>query len=281
MKLEDQKVFILGANGMLGSDLLLEAQRLLPKESIAAPGSKELNLSQNSKIFEFCRQFRPTVILNGAAYTNVDGAETEREKAYQANVLGPKSLVEACREFKSKLVHFSTDYVFSGAPGHIWTEEDTPVPPQPNYYAQTKLEGEKIVAQLSDSITLRVQWLYGKKKDKFLALKEKAVATPFVDQLGSPSWTREIARTVFKLLERDAAGLFHFAYDDSTSWLEVYQLVKERLSLSVELVPKRLSEVPLVAKRPLNCVMSNRKLCQALGVSSMGSWKTPFAEFLK
>lgn len=272
-------ILISGANGMLGTDLSEHFKKKFGKLAIPLNRS-ELDITNAEQVRHVLRDLNPAVVINAAAYTNVDGAEKERELAHAINAQGPKNLVAACAPKGTLLVHFSSDYVFNGENTIPWKEEDPTDPPKPGYYAETKLEGEKAVLNYKNALVLRVQWLYGKKKDRFSPLKTKKTFTPIIDQRGAPTWTREIAFRVEQLLEKKAHGLFHLSYDDSASWYEVFQLVKQTWNLDVELIPKKSSELGLPAKRPLYCVLDNGKLCNTLGLSGMGSWKKPLLEFL-
>lgn len=273
------KVLITGANGMLGSDLVeLFSNRLSP--SLVVPKDRnQLDISRWQSVGAVFREVEPTVVINAAAYTNVDGAEKERELAYAVNVTGVANLVEWCQEYGAKLIHFSTDQVFDGATQTPRTEEELPKPL--NYYAETKWLGEKEALRYPQSLVLRVQWLYGKKKDRFSPLKEKTLFTPFADQYGAPMPTAVIAQTVYELLEKNVSGLYHLSYDDYASWAEVFQFVKEYWKLNLTLEPKLTAQMNLPAKRPLFSVLSNEKLCRALGRPNFGSWKTALESFLK
>jgi len=263
---------------MLGHDLSRTFLRNLSGGTVLAFGRDRLDITNPRQIFDVLREFRPALVINCAAYTNVDGAETERAQARALNVDGPSHLAGACAELDMALVHFSTDQVFDGS-RETPRQETDPVNPL-NYYAQSKLEGEQAVLAFPENLVLRVQWLYGEKKDRFTPLRSKEVFTPFSDQIGAPTWTRFLSEQVLELVKRRASGLFHFSYDDSASWAEVYGLVVQELGLSTRLEPKKTSEVSLPAKRPLYSVLSNRKLAEFLGRKGMGSWKESMREFL-
>lgn len=269
-------ILVTGGDGMLAWDL----SQVFEKASIPvrALNRKELDITSESSLQAVMASLRPKWVLNAAAYTNVDGAETERDLAEAINGRGPALLAKVCKEMGAKLVHFSTDQVFDGKKERPRTEEESPTPS--NYYAVTKLHGEDAVLRETGALVLRVQWLYGQRKDRFSPLRQKKIFTPFSDQKGSPTWGRKVAETTLQLLKKDSSGLFHFSYDDYASWAEVFQFVKEEWDLETTLEPKATKEVALPANRPLFSVLSNEKLKRELGVSSMGSWKTPLREFL-
>ncbi len=270
-------VLITGARGMLGWEW---ARRL---DTLAIPavalGRDELDVTDEASIERAFSKYRPSIVVHCAAYTNVDKAETEREAARLSNAVSPGLVAKACRKHGARMVHYGTDQVFDGSGSVPRTETDRPKPL--NQYASTKLEGETPVLDLPGSLVIRVQWLYGEKKDRFTPLKDKELFTPFADQIGAPTWTRDIVDISLSLLYRNASGLFHLSYDDHASWAQVFERVKSTLGYKVKLEPKLTKDFSLPAARPLFSVLSNRKLCTALGVSGLGSWKESLDEFLK
>ncbi|NBX93547.1 MAG: dTDP-4-dehydrorhamnose reductase [Proteobacteria bacterium] len=269
-------ILITGAKGMLGTELSTH----FSAQDLVCTDSDRLDITNKREVAQLIQKIRPRWVINAAAYTNVDKAEIEREQAYAINTLGPKNLSEVCEDLGSSLIHFSTEYVFNGKSERPWTEEDLPEPLTPNFYAETKLLGDRAVLESKQNLVVRVQWLYGAKRERFSGLKKLKEFTPLSDQFGAPTWVRDVAQIVSQLMSKDAAGLFHFAYDDHASWLEVYEFVKKEWDLPVRLIPKRSEELNLPAKRPLYGVMSNKKLKAFLGVEKIGSWKDSLRQFL-
>ncbi len=263
---------------MLAGDLFEVFERRYPKTQIHPLSRAELDITSRASVEAALSKYDPAWVVNSAAYTNVDGAESERDLAESINAVGPAILAQACVRRGAKLIHFSTDQVFDGKTDRPRTEEELPNPL--NHYAASKLRGEQSVLENDHALVLRVQWLYGKRKDRFTPLRAKTVFTPFADQFGAPTWTAKIAGTLADLLEKDARGLFHFSYDDWASWAEVFEFVKTEWNLPLALQPKRTAEVKLPAARPLFSVLANDKLKRVLGVPTMGSWKAPLREFL-
>jgi dTDP-4-dehydrorhamnose reductase len=272
------RLLVIGGDGMLGWEISRTFNSQIPSAEISSLGRSQLDLTQPKQMRTLIEGLRPTVVVNAAAYTKVDQAEKEKEKAMAVNAEGPKHLGEICARIGARLIHFSTDQVFDGKGQTPWKETDVPRPS--NFYAETKWLGEKAVLEVPKSLVLRVQWLYGQKKDRFTPLKTKTTFSPFSDQYGSPAWTRRVAEVVLELLKKENTGLFHFAYDDFASWAEVYVFVKEVLSLNLTLEPKKTSQMNLPANRPLYSVMSNEKLLKCLGWPSMGSWRHDLKKFL-
>lgn len=273
-----ERILVTGGGGMLAGDAIAQSRVAWPRAQVYSPGRAHLDVTDRASIERAFSEFKPQLVWNCAAYTNVDKAESERDLAHAVNTVAPALLTEACRRGGAKLIHFSTDQVFDGASGKP-CGEDEPAHPA-NHYAATKLAGEAPVLSEPGNIVLRVQWLYGERKDRFSVLRTREEFTPFKDQFGCPSWTREIARSVPRLLGRGGAGLYHWAHDDWASWFEVFEFVKAHWKLPVRLVPSETARLHLPAKRPAFSVLSNRKLAAALGVQGLGSWKAPLAEFL-
>lgn len=274
-------ILITGSQGMLGFEFVQYYKKHFPETGVLETYSRTLDITDKLAVDSFLKKYQPEWIINAAAYTEVDKAEIERERAFQINVEGPRNLSKTASEIGAKLIHFSTDYVFNGEGEKPWTETDPPQPVKPNWYAETKLLGEESVLEGPKNLVFRVQWLYGQKKERFSALKQKEVFTPFIDQFGAPTWTLDIVKTVSAVMSKGGSGLFHLAYDDYGSWLEVYEFVKEYWKLPVRLLPKKSIEVSLPARRPLNGRLSNQKIKKLLGVSSLGTWRESLGTFLK
>jgi len=262
---------------MLGWELVqaFERQRSFDLRPLS---HAEMDITNLEQVHRMLKELHPSVVINAAAYTNVDGAESEREKAFAINATGPRNLALACEEAGTRLIHFSTDQVFDGSGNKPWSEEDLPHPL--NYYAETKWVGEKEVLKSRRSLVLRVQWLYGARKDRFTILRNKDVFTPASDQFGAPTWTKDIADYLIRLIEKEARGLFHFSYDDYATWAEIFEFACRELHFATRLIPRKSEELQLAARRPKFCVLSNKKLLSFLGQNSLGSWKDSLHEFL-
>ncbi|MCB0403417.1 MAG: sugar nucleotide-binding protein [Bdellovibrionales bacterium] len=265
---------ITGAKGLLGSEFATAVR----DRPVHAMGKDALDVTDKEAIWRTFESVQPRIVFHTAAYTQVDAAESHRDNAHRLNAESVKHLAGACREYNAKLVHFSTDQVFDGKKPVPYVETDTPSPS--NYYAQTKLESEAYALELPDALVLRVQWLYGAARPRFTHLGKKTSFTAICDQIGAPTWSRDVVRLAFQLVERNKHGLFHLSYDDHASWLEVFQYVKDLKGYSVNLQSVSTQELRLPAGRPLNAVLSNLKLKESLGLTTVGSWKTSLREFL-
>lgn len=274
-------VLLIGSQGLLGNEIAFEFKKTFPDVALIESTSQDLNITDENSVGTAIQKVRPQWIINAAAYTDVDKAEVERDTAKALNAIGPTNLARQANLFGARLIHFSTDYVFSGEGERPWKENDVTLPVQPNWYGETKLLGEKAVLNYPEHLVLRIQWLYGKKRNRFAILRERETFSPFVDQFGAPTWTKDVVRALFPLMAQSASGLFHFAYDDFASWMDVFQFVKEELKLPIHFIPKKSRDVNLPARRPLNGRLSNEKLKKQLGLESLGSWKSSLKEFLK
>jgi len=279
--LNKRPILVTGSRGLLGTEFVDKLRSFLPPSQVVSPDRKELDITNQDQVSLFLQDHKPAWVINCAAYTNVDLAESERDSAFSINVNGPRILAQACTDHGAKLIHFSTDYVFNGKGNNPWRETDLPEPLEPNWYGKTKWLGEKAALENDSSLVFRIQWLYGSRQNRFSALKEKASFTPFIDQFGAPTWTRDIVDWVLAILNRGGVGLFHLAYDDYATWYEVYEFVKQKWNLPVKLAPSHLHNLKLPAQRPLNGRLSNTKMLDFLKLKTAGSWKDSLNIFLE
>lgn len=228
---------------------------------------------------------KPDILVNCAAYTKVDKAEQEREVALMANAVGPGILANACRESGSKMIHVSTDYVFKGTRDGAYKEDDT-VNPQ-SAYGATKLEGEKRVqaALPHQALIVRTSWLYGPGGPNFvktIATKGKELGKLRVvdDQTGSPTFTRDLARGIARLIQADAIGIVNVTNSGSCTWFEFALEILRTAGLDhVEVTPVPTSEYPLPAKRPKNSVLDSAKYISLAG-EPLRHWKVGLADYM-
>jgi dTDP-4-dehydrorhamnose reductase len=223
-------------------------------------------------------KLRPEVIVNCAAYTNVDGCETDEETANLVNGKGPGYLAEAAKGLGATLVHISTDYVFDGTKGSPYTEEDAPNPR--SAYGRSKLLGEQAILQsgLEKFFIIRTSWLYGPGGKNFVETiarlaREREELRIVADQVGSPTLTDDLARAIFGLLKAGAFGIYHFADEGECSWYEfgeaiVAHLRKAGAPLKMKrILPIATHEYPLPATRPAYSVFSKEKYRRVAGAT--------------
>jgi dTDP-4-dehydrorhamnose reductase len=298
------KILLTGENGQIGRELHLVLPHL---GEVIALTREQLDLARPEAIRRIVREVRPNLIVNAAAYTAVDLAETEEGVARAINVEAPAILAEEVAKIDSMLVHYSTDYVFDGSKGTPYTEDDTPNPI--NAYGRTKLAGEKAVREIGVShLILRTGWVYAREGRNFLlsvlrlATQEKELRI-VSDQVGAPTSSREIARATIGVLEqifseraphsycRDVTGTYHMTASGETNWCEFAKAILVEASharqdapwfvaatdarklVAQRVVAIRSDEYPTVARRPAYSLLSNSRLAQAFDVR-LKDWRT-------
>jgi dTDP-4-dehydrorhamnose reductase len=276
------KILLLGHKGMLGADLL--AQMRLHHE-VVGMDKEEINITSADECAKAVAETKPQIIINAAAYTDVNGCETEKEKCFAVNAEAVKNIAEASRIKDIRIVHFSTDYVFNGR-GKSPYKEDNECDPI-NTYGASKLAGEKYLQTLAKNyIIIRTAWLYGANGKNFVrTILEKAKNTPKLtvvdDQLGSPTHTKDLAAAVDHLLEKNAQGIFHVTNRGSCSWYQfAVKILQEAGIDDVEVSPIKSDQFPSPAKRPAYSVMSMQKFIETTG-KAMQPWQLGLQDYLE
>jgi len=269
------KILLTGRNGQVGYEL----ERVLSVlgEVIATDRSR-LDLAVPDAIRRVVREAKPDLIVNAAAYTAVDRAETEQELARRINGVAPGILAEEARRAGAAIVHFSTDYIFDGNKTAPYVETDPPAPL--NVYGQTKLEGERaIAASGARYLILRTSWVYGPRgQNFFLAIARKASTEESLrvvdDQTGAPTTGRFIAESVASILrlEQLPSGIYHLAARGITTWYSFACSIVAKLGLQVSLTPIATKDYPASAARPRYSVLDIRKIESDLHVR-LTSWE--------
>jgi dTDP-4-dehydrorhamnose reductase len=261
------RVLLTGAYGQLGRSLL---DRFPADWILLACGSAELDITHRAAVERIVRRFRPQVIMNAAAYTAVDKAETDRIRAMKINAIGPENLARAAREVGAQLIHVSTDYVFDGSKPTPYIESDTPCPV--NFYGLSKWEGEKRVqAMLPRAIIIRTSWVFSEYGNNFVKTMLRLAQTQQTlrvvhDQRGCPTYAGDLAQAMITLArDAHAAGIYHYCGDKAVSWYEFAQAIFSLFSgfypalRSVEVLPVATASYKQQASRPLNSVMTSER----------------------
>lgn len=280
--MESQKtILITGGSGQVGFEL---QRSLLLQGLLLAPSRLQLNLTDENAVNKYLDTYQPDLIVNAAAYTSVDKAESEPELAHRLNAELPEQLAKWCNAQGKRLIHYSSDYVYPGTGIEPWSE-DSPTDP-PNTYGRTKLAGDQaILSSGGDALIFRTSWVYSARGHNFmktmLKLGQDREALKIVnDQIGAPTPARLIAEITALAVERRVpSGLYHLAPRGETSWQRFAQAIFERadqegLSLTVNSVAGiATSDYPTPATRPLNSRLKVKKLEQALNIE-LPHWQT-------
>ena len=252
------KVLITGSNGMLGSDIVNEFRDF----DLYALGKNELDISKKSKIVKIFKKIKPDIVVNAAAYTDVDGSETYKKQALKTNAIAVRNIAMTCKRLDATLVHFSSDYVFDGRNRNGYKENDKKNPV--NYYGYTKSRGEDyILGIMRKYFIIRSSWLFGKNGKNFVqAIMKKANEKEIRvvdDQVGSPTYTRDLANAAKELIQNYNYGTYHLTNSGTCTWFE---FAKEILSLSnsmTKVIPINSKELNRPAKRPGCSILLNTK----------------------
>lgn len=288
------KILLTGKNGQVGWEL---QRTLAPLGEVVALDRQSLDLAKPDAIRAIIRKVKPTLIVNSAAYTAVDKAESEPELAMAVNGIAPGIMAEEAKRLGAAMVHYSTDYVFDGTKSSPYTENDLPNPG--NVYGKTKLAGEQAIqAEGIPHLILRTSWVYGTRGRNFLLTilrlaQERDELTIVSDQIGAPTSSRMIAETTAQILAQcfspitysvspipyhpspitPYSGLYHLTAAGQTSWHGFAAAILENRARATGVIGSRLTPIPtsaypLPAPRPLYSVMANDKLQRTFGVSA-------------
>jgi len=275
----DHKVLILGAKGMLGSALAEVFSDLNP----ALWDMSEIDITDQKAVDKKLAEFKPTLIINAAAYTDVDGAESNKELADKVNGAAVGYLAETAKKLSAILVHYSTDYVFAGVnkSGYKENEDTAPV----NIYGESKLLGEQLLVKNCEMYYLiRSSWLYGSNGKNFIdtiltKAEQKDTLTVVNDQFGKPTYTKDLALATRRLVEQmKPCGIYHITNETHVGGITWYDLAKKAIELKnikTNVVPCSSAEFPRPAKRPAYSALINTKL------EPTRSWEESLEEYLK
>ena len=273
-----EPIVLIGRNGQLGRELLYVLQSSGIKNVISFD-KETFNLCKTSEIISLIQEIKPRVIINAAAYTAVDKAESEPELAHQINAIAPSIIAQETQKLGAFLIHYSTDYVFNGKQSFPYQEiaQTNPL----NIYGKSKLEGEiAIQKNCHNYLIIRTSWVYGNHgKGNFVKTmlrlgKEKKEIKVVVDQIGSPTWTNDLAETTVQTIVKKEAiqpGIYHYTNSGVASWYDfaiaIFAEAKQLgFPMQVEkVIPITTAEYPTPAQRPKYSVLSSHKIAKFLG----------------
>jgi dTDP-4-dehydrorhamnose reductase len=267
-----KKILITGGTGQLGSELKVLAMGG-PQYEFIFPDRSQLNLEQPESIVSFLQDIQPDCIINCAAYTAVDKAEQEPQKADAINHLAVGILAKWSFQYNAQFLHVSTDYVFEGIATFPLKEEDATNPQ--NEYGKSKLKGEQAAKQTNpETIIIRTSWVYSQFGANFVKtmlslMQERNHLNVVQDQIGSPTYAKDLAEVILKIINSDQwkPGTYHYANEGNISWFEFATAIKEIAGQKCELLGIPSASYPTPAKRPAYSLLNTAKIKNTFGIT--------------
>jgi len=269
---------------MLGRELVRQLHELKQCRLATCWGSSELDIKDREDVATKLGRLKPTIVLNAAAYTDVDGCERNQELAHAVNAAGPAHLAEACRQIGAIVVHFSTDFIFDGTACRPYQPQDSANPI--SVYGHSKWNGEEAIRQACvDHLIIRTSWLFGPGGrnfvDTILARAETGQPLRVVtDQVGRPTFSSDLAEAVLALLDARARGVVHFANADSCSWFEFAVEIVRQAGLSTIVEPITSDQLDRPARRPAYSVLDTEGYTKITG-RSIASWRDALRRYMR
>ena len=276
------KVLVTGVKGQLGHDVMNE----LALRGIEGFGVdvEEMDITDRTACETVISQEKPDAVIHCAAYTAVDAAEDNLELCRKINAEGTRNIARVCKAMDIKMMYISTDYVFNGGGERPWEPDDHREPL--NVYGLTKYEGEIAVEQnVQKYFIVRIAWVFGVNGKNFIKTmlrlgKEKGDVSVVDDQIGSPTYTYDLARLLVDMIETDKYGRYHATNEGLCSWCDFAREIFKQANMNVEVIPVTSAEYPAKAKRPMNSRMSKDKL-EENGFERLPSWQDALERYLK
>tara|TARA_B100000900_G_C20567774_1_gene711877 strand:+ start:714 stop:1571 length:858 start_codon:yes stop_codon:yes gene_type:complete len=278
-------ILVTGARGQLGSEIF-KISKNYPKIKFSFVGREEMPFDDDYSLTFFLNQINPDIIINTAAYTDVDQAEKEKEKANQINHLSVAAIAAWCSNNSAKLIHVSTDYVFDGTSTIPYKENDRTKPI--NWYGETKLRGEQAIESiLKDAVIIRTSWLYSEfgnnfVKTMFRLMTERKSLNVVNDQIGSPTYALDLAKTIMKIVGSKIwkHGIFHYSNAGKISWFDFAVAINMFSGLNCEVNGVSSIKFPTIAKRPSYSLLDKTKIKVTYKLE-VSDWKTSLESCIK
>ncbi len=274
-------ILVTGASGQLGHDLVIELTAR--GHRVTGVSSKDFDLADPTAIRSYLLELHPDAVMHCAGYTAVDRAEEDTERCDLINRVGTEAVARACAELDCKLLYISTDYVFSGEGERPWEPED---PPKPlNTYGLSKWYGEEAVrTQVAKHFIVRISWLFGINGKNFVQTmlrlgKERAQIRVVDDQIGSPTYAKDLAVLLSDMIVTDRYGTYHATNEGTCSWYEFACAIMDQAGLPCQVLPISSEQYPCLARRPANSRMSKEKLTRN-GFHRLPSWQDALRDYL-
>ncbi|MPM71276.1 dTDP-4-dehydrorhamnose reductase [bioreactor metagenome] len=279
---EKMKVLVTGVGGQLGYDVVQE----LTRRGIYSIGAdlQEFDITDYAAAYSFITAHKPDAVIHCSAYTAVDKAEDEPELCHRVNALGTENIAKICKEIDAKMVYISTDYVFPGN-GDEYYEVDSPTAPQ-NVYGKTKLAGEIAVKNiLAKYFIVRISWVFGINGNNFIKTmlklgKERSEINVVADQIGSPTYTADLAPLLCDMVTTDKYGTYHATNEGICSWAEFAEEIFKVAKLDCKVNYITTEEYPTKAVRPKNSRMSKKSLTNSC-FTKLPKWQSAVKKYLK
>ena len=279
---DKKTILVTGSEGQLGKELQ-DLQAAYPGFHFVFINRQALDISDEASIAKVFAQQLPQYVINCAAYTAVDKAETEREKAMLINGKAVGLLAKVCEAQGARFIHISTDYVFAGDAATPYREDD-PIDPV-NFYGETKAEGEKqALGNCKDAIVIRTSWVYSFYGNNFVKtmmrlMKERDELRVVNDQTGSPTYAADLAAAIMQIVhsEKLTPGIFHFSNEGIITWYEFAVAIRDLIKSNCNVVPLTTQDFPTPAKRPAYSVLNKEKICAAYGIR-LKDWRQSLQE---
>jgi dTDP-4-dehydrorhamnose reductase len=280
-----RRILVVGAKGMLGRDLMEVLHSSIPGDEVVGWDIEEIDIQKGEDTVTKIEKLRPDIVVHIAAYTDVDGCELNKEKAFAVNAEGTRFVALAASKCHAKMVYLSTDYVFDGDKREPYLENDSPHPL--NVYGESKLKGEQCVqALVKDFLIIRTQWLYGLFGKNFVSsiirqAGEKSALSIVDDQTGSPTYTVDLAKAVSVLIQFGTRGVFHVANSGLCTWYTFGQTILKLSGVNrVKVIPISSGELGRPATRPSYSVLGCQKLKEETGLT-MRPWSEALKDYLR
>ena len=279
------RILVIGAKGMLGRDLVEVLRSSSRNDEVIGWDFEDIDIREEQSTIAKIERNYPEIVINVAAFTDVDGCESNEEKVFATNAEGMRHVALGALRCRAKVVYLSTDYVFDGKKRGPYLEND---PPNPlNVYGRSKWKGEQYVQELvENSLIIRTQWLYGRYGNNFVTsilrqASEKRVLSIVNDQIGSPTYTADLSKAISVLIQCDVKGIFHVANSDLCTWYTFGQAILKLAGIvGVKIIPISSKELGRPAIRPSYSVLSTQKLKREIG-TMLRPWSEALKDYLQ